>query len=317
MATRARTAAARDERQPLRAVRAPLPRRRRAAVPASSRTGRSSTTTSSPRCRRGSRTRSSRAGCRPGDRVAVQVDKHWQVARALPRVPARRARLPAAQHRLPAGGARVFLRRRRAARHRLPTASDLGVVAALRARGATVLTLDATAATLRDRARDAAGDVRDGRVARPTTSRRSSTRRARPAARRARCSPTATSRRTRWRWSSAWGFTRGDVLLHALPDLPRPRPVRRASHCALLAGARMLWLPKFDAREVMRAAAARDGDDGRADVLHAPARRAGVHARRAAARCGCSSRARRRCCAETFDAFAQRTGPRASSSATA
>ncbi len=46
-----------------------------------------------------------------------------------------------------------------------------------------------------------------------------------------------------------WGFTRGDVLLHALP-VYHVHGLFVATHCALLSGARMLWLPKFDAAEV-------------------------------------------------------------------
>ena len=45
-----------------------------------------------------------------------------------------------------------------------------------------------------------------------------------------------------------WGFTRGDVLLHALP-IYHVHGLFVACHCALLAGARMLWLAKFDAGE--------------------------------------------------------------------
>jgi malonyl-CoA/methylmalonyl-CoA synthetase len=47
----------------------------------------------------------------------------------------------------------------------------------------------------------------------------------------------------------AWGFTRGDVLLHALP-LYHVHGLFVACHCALLSGSRMLWLAKFDAAEV-------------------------------------------------------------------
>ena len=46
-----------------------------------------------------------------------------------------------------------------------------------------------------------------------------------------------------------WGFTRGDVLLHALP-IYHVHGLFVACHCALLSGARMLWLAKFDADEV-------------------------------------------------------------------
>ena len=47
----------------------------------------------------------------------------------------------------------------------------------------------------------------------------------------------------------AWGFTRGDVLLHALP-IYHVHGLFVAVHCALLAGARMLWLAKFDPAQV-------------------------------------------------------------------
>ena len=47
-----------------------------------------------------------------------------------------------------------------------------------------------------------------------------------------------------------WGFTRGDVLLHALP-VYHVHGLFVAVHCALLSGSRMLWLPKFDAAEVV------------------------------------------------------------------
>jgi malonyl-CoA/methylmalonyl-CoA synthetase len=46
-----------------------------------------------------------------------------------------------------------------------------------------------------------------------------------------------------------WGFTRGDVLMHALP-LYHVHGLFVACHCVLLSGARMLWLAKFDAEEV-------------------------------------------------------------------
>ncbi len=46
-----------------------------------------------------------------------------------------------------------------------------------------------------------------------------------------------------------WGFTRGDVLLHALP-VYHVHGLFVACHCALLSGSRILWLAKFDAGEV-------------------------------------------------------------------
>ncbi len=47
-----------------------------------------------------------------------------------------------------------------------------------------------------------------------------------------------------------WGFTHDDVLLHALP-LYHVHGLFVACHCALLAGARMLWHAKFDAPSVI------------------------------------------------------------------
>jgi malonyl-CoA/methylmalonyl-CoA synthetase len=46
-----------------------------------------------------------------------------------------------------------------------------------------------------------------------------------------------------------WGCTRGDVLLHALP-IYHVHGLFVATNCALLSGARMLWLAKFDAAAV-------------------------------------------------------------------
>jgi len=46
-----------------------------------------------------------------------------------------------------------------------------------------------------------------------------------------------------------WGFTRGDVLLHALP-IYHVHGLFVACHCVLLSASRMLWLPKFDAKQV-------------------------------------------------------------------
>ena len=75
-----------------------------------------------------------------------------------------------------------------------------------------------------------------------------------------------------------WGFTRGDVLLHALP-IYHVHGLFVAIHCVLLSGSRMLWLPEFDADGSCEPAPARHRDDGRADVLLAPPCRAHVHAR--------------------------------------
>jgi len=49
-----------------------------------------------------------------------------------------------------------------------------------------------------------------------------------------------------------WGFTGTDVLLHALPIF-HVHGLFVASHCALLAGARMIWHRKFDAQAILHA----------------------------------------------------------------
>jgi malonyl-CoA/methylmalonyl-CoA synthetase len=50
----------------------------------------------------------------------------------------------------------------------------------------------------------------------------------------------------------AWGFTDGDVLLHALPIF-HVHGLFVAVHCALLGGAPMLWLERFDEDAVLAA----------------------------------------------------------------
>ncbi len=47
----------------------------------------------------------------------------------------------------------------------------------------------------------------------------------------------------------AWGFTRADALLHALPIF-HVHGLFVALHCALMSGARMIFLPRFDAAQV-------------------------------------------------------------------
>ncbi|HZP85497.1 MAG TPA: malonyl-CoA synthase [Burkholderiales bacterium] len=47
-----------------------------------------------------------------------------------------------------------------------------------------------------------------------------------------------------------WAFSRGDVLLHALPIF-HIHGLFVANHCALLSGARMIWQSKFDAAAVI------------------------------------------------------------------
>jgi malonyl-CoA/methylmalonyl-CoA synthetase len=54
--------------------------------------------------------------------------------------------------------------------------------------------------------------------------------------------------------TDAWGFTGADALLHALP-IYHVHGLFIALHCVLLAGAKLLWLPKFDETEVLAAMA--------------------------------------------------------------
>ena len=49
----------------------------------------------------------------------------------------------------------------------------------------------------------------------------------------------------------AWGWQANDVLLHALPIF-HVHGLFIATHCALLSGTPMVWLPRFDAGEVQR-----------------------------------------------------------------
>lgn len=49
----------------------------------------------------------------------------------------------------------------------------------------------------------------------------------------------------------SWRFTDEDVLLHALPIF-HAHGLFVACHCALLSGARMIWLGKFDRAEILR-----------------------------------------------------------------
>jgi malonyl-CoA/methylmalonyl-CoA synthetase len=187
------------------------------------------------------------AGCRPGDRVAVQVDKHWQV------LPLYLACLRAGLVYLPLntgyqkGELGYFFDD---AEPKVIVCRDeaLGVVATL-ARGATVLTLDAHGGELMDRAQDQPEDF--ATVARA------------PDDLAALVYTSGTTGRSKGAMLThrnlasnalalvdAWGFTRGDVLLHALP-IYHIHGLFIAIHCALLSGSRMLWLPRFDARQVL------------------------------------------------------------------
>ena len=168
-------------------------------------------------------------------------------ARALPRLPARRLRLSAAQHGLPEERALLPLRRCGAVGHRLrPAVRRAHRGAASRGAGADARERQGNVARSGGRP---AGRRSTRSYRSPTTSRRSSTRPGRPGR------PKGAMLTHRNLASNAltlvqfWGFTRGDVLLHALP-IYHVHGLFVACHCALLSGARMLWLAKFDAEEV-------------------------------------------------------------------
>ena len=188
-----------------------------------------------------------RAGCRRGDRVAVQVDKHWQV------LPLYLACLRAGLVYLPLniGYQKAELKYffgDAEPRVVVCRPEGLGVVAAL-ARDAQVLTLDASGGDVSERARSESSTFE--------------TVDSRPEDLAAILYTSGTTGRSKGAMlthrnlaSNAltlveeWGFTHGDVLLHALP-IYHVHGLFVACHCTLLAGSRMLWLPRFDAKEIV------------------------------------------------------------------
>jgi malonyl-CoA/methylmalonyl-CoA synthetase len=182
------------------------------------------------------------AGCRQGDRVAVQVDKHWHaIALYLACLRAGLVYLPLNTGYQKSELAYFF----GDAQPRVIVCNPdhLGVIVTLD-REATVLTLEELAA----RAADAATEFPtaqlgpDDLAAILYTS--GTTGRAKGAM--------LTHRNlasNALALVDVWGFTRGDVLLHALP-VYHVHGLFVATHCALLSGSRLLWLTKFDAQEV-------------------------------------------------------------------
>ncbi len=186
------------------------------------------------------------AGCRRGDRVAVQVDKCWEaLALYLASLRAGLVFLPLNTGYQKGELGYLFGDAEPAVVVCQPDAEER--IAALR-REAKVLTLAAGTGTLLDRA-DGEPEEFDTVVSQPddlaailytsgTTGR-----------------PKGAMLTHRNLGSNAlaltdcWGFTRGDVLLHALP-IYHVHGLFVACHCALLSGSRMLWLAKFDAGEV-------------------------------------------------------------------
>jgi malonyl-CoA/methylmalonyl-CoA synthetase len=187
------------------------------------------------------------AGCRKGDRVAVQTAKHWQA------LPLYLACLRAGLVYLPlnTGYQRSeldYFFTDAEPRVIVCGPENLGLVATL-ARGATVLTLDARGGELVDRA-----------AGHPATF---ATVESAPDDLAAILYTSGTTGRSKGAMLThrnlasnalalveAWGFTRGDVLLHALP-IYHVHGLFVAIHCVLLSGSHMLWLPKFDAAEVI------------------------------------------------------------------
>ncbi len=187
-----------------------------------------------------------RAGCRPGDRIAAQIDKHWHaLALYLACLRAGLVYLPLNISYQKAELAYFF----DDAKPRVVVCrpENLGLIATL-AKAAVVLTLDARGGELLDRAEDAP-DTFDTVVSRPDdlaaivyTS--GTTGRSKGAMLTHRNLATNAAALV-----ESWGFTRGDVLLHALP-IYHVHGLFVATHCVLLSGSRMLWLSRFDAKEI-------------------------------------------------------------------
>ena len=192
----------------------------------------------------------SRAGCAPGDRVAVQVDKCWEGARALPRLPARGARLPAAQHRVPEERVALFtFRRCGAGGHRRAARVPHATLRRIRPQATRLHARPRRRHAARRRARPAR-TFDPAAVARPDDLGVDPVHLRHDRARaRARCSRTATSRSNALTLVERWGFTHDDVLLHALP-IYHVHGLFVACHCALLCRrARMLWLAEVRRRD--------------------------------------------------------------------
>jgi malonyl-CoA/methylmalonyl-CoA synthetase len=186
-------------------------------------------------------------GCRPGDRVAAQTDKCWQaLALYLACLRAGLVYLPLNTGYRKAELEYFFGDAEPTVIVCRPDAADS--LTPLRPQ-ATVLTLDSDAGTLLDRA----AEQSDGFE---TTA-------SRPDDVAAIVYTSGTTGRSKGAMLShrnlasnaitlveQWGFTRGDVLLHALP-IYHVHGLFVACHCVLLSASRMLWLPKFEAQEVI------------------------------------------------------------------
>ena len=186
------------------------------------------------------------AGCRPGDRVAVQVEKCWEaLALYLACLRAGLVYLPLNTGYQKSELGYFFGDAEPAVIVCRP--DSMAMVSALRPQ-ATTLTLAAAEGTLHERA---SGDA--------TTFEPVATK---PDDLAAILYTSGTTGKAKGAMLShrnlgsnalalvdAWGFTRGDVLLHALP-VYHVHGLFVAIHCALLSGARMLWLARFDPAQV-------------------------------------------------------------------
>ena len=216
---------------------------------------------------------------------------------ALPRLPARGPRLPAAEQRVPGRRDRLFPRQRRA---RAPSwRSRARCRGSSPSRGASasrnVFSLDEHGqGTLLEAARGQPGTLRDRASEAATTSPPSSTPRAPRDARRARCSPIATSPPTRSCCTRRGGSGRTTCWCTCCRSSTSTASSSPATACSSTARA-MRFHAKFDARASHRRLRALHGIHGRADVLHAPPRGARPQRERPARTCASSSRAPRRC----------------------
>ena len=104
-----------------------------------------------------------------------------------------------------------------------------------------------------------------------------------------------------------WGWRADDVLIHALPIF-HVHGLFVASHGALLAGAKMIWFAKFDARSGDRAAARGHRLHGRAHAVRAHAGRARVDAGKACAHMRLFIAGSAPLLLETFNEWTARTG---------
>jgi len=188
------------------------------------------------------------AGCEPGDRVAVQVDKPWQV------LPLYLGTLRAGLVYLPLNsayqrGELEYFFADASPRVIVCAPERLGTIETI-SHGATVLTLDANGGELWARAQASSATFKtvqrapDDLAAILYTSGTTGRSKGAMLTHRNLASNAVTL-------VSAWGFTRGDVLIHALP-IYHVHGLFVALHCALLSGCRVLWMAKFDAKEVLR-----------------------------------------------------------------